>query len=55
MSDQLKEVNLERGVSTKKLKEQNAEKKKPTMKQKSVEYTEAQHEDPEILRRMRTR
>jgi len=54
MSDQLREVKLEKGISTKKLKEQNAD-KKATMKQKSVEYTEPQHEDPEILRRMRTR
>ena len=55
MSDELKEVHLERGVPTKKLKDKSQEPKKGSMKPKYVDYTEVQHEDPDILRRMRTR
>lgn len=54
MADELKEVKLEKGVSTKKLKKEEP-KSEATMKPKSVEYKESQHEDPEILRRMRIR
>ena len=53
MADELKEVHLEKGVSTKKLKEEA--RKKQSMKSRTLEYRENQHEDPEILRRMKTR
>ena len=56
MSDELKEVKLEKGVSTKKLKKKgSAPKAEVKMKPKSLEYRENQHEDPDILRRMRIR
>lgn len=51
MADQLREVHLEKGVSTKKLKEQAS--KKDSVKSRTLEYRENQHEDPDILRRMK--
>ena len=51
MADQLREVHLEKGISTKKLKEQAS--KNESVRKQTVEYKENQHEDPEILRRMR--
>lgn len=51
MADQLREVHLEKGISTKKLKEQAP--KKDSVKSRTLEYRENQHEDPEILRRMK--